>query len=452
MKFQKMAALFLALLMVLLLSACGSKGSEKTDPNTLYLFTYTLSDEAQEAAWSEVFADYEAETGIKVEATYQGTWSETPELLTAAKLAGTPIDIFINGVGLIQSPLGPGAMVKDLTTLVGDDIIGRYEEGVLDSCYMGDHLWCLPLADGGCWCIVYNKAIFNELGLEIPSTFEELAHCADVINTELGITPMMINGKESWSWPGIYMSTYGEATGGQSIENVEAFLSGEKTFNGEAEIQAFDWISDLFEAGIMKADSLDTDSTGLIAAFAQEKCAMLFTLDSYVTYCEAANPDLEVGVMPYPVMEGATDYYYGYGIGDGSLCIPSFIEDDRIAMAVDFIEFVTRPEEAEKILTCDGPTKFKIFKDIDTDPSEFVAEMNEVVTPHAVTYLDWIWPAEINDAFCQGIPALVSGTITSEQACGLVQDAYDTIVQEDNYIYQWWNNFTEEEAKLVYPG
>ena len=77
---------------------------------------------------------------------------------------------------------------------------------------------------------------------------------------------------------------------------------------------------------------------------------------------------------------------------------------------------------------------------------------DEVVTPHAVTYLDWIWPAEINDAFCQGIPALVSGTITSEQACGLVQDAYDTIVQEDNYIYQWWNNFTEEESKLVYPG
>ena len=92
------------------------------------------------------------------------------------------------------------------------------------------------------------------------------------------------------------------------------------------------------------------------------------------------------------------------------------------------------------------------MKEVDNSDDAFVQEMNEVVTPHAVTYLDWIWPAQINDAFCQAIPALASGTITSEEAVTMVQNAYDTIVRENDYIYAWWDNFTEEEAQMVYPA
>ncbi len=441
-----------SLLFLTLLTGCGQKNeTPEDDGNTLHFFSYVLTDE-QTAAYEEIFADFEEETGIHVEASYQGTWSEAPELLNSMKLSGTPVDIFIQGVGLIQSPLGPGAMIKDLTNIVDEEVLNRYEDGVLDSCYMGDHLWCLPMADGGAWTIMYNKTMFEELGLEVPTTFDELTEAAATINEELGITPMMINGKDTWAWPGLYMSTYAEATDGQSVENVEAFLNGDKTFDGEAEIQAFEWIADLFDAGIMKADSLDTDTTGLVASFVQERVAMIFTLDSTLSDIRNASPDFEYGVLPYPIMDGASDYYYGYGIGDGSLCIPAFIDDANLEKAALFIEFATRPENAEKVLNAGGATKFKIMKEVDNSDDAFVQEMNEVVTPHAVTYLDWIWPAQINDAFCQAIPALASGTITSEEAVTMVQNAYDTIVRENDYIYAWWDNFTEEEAQMVYPA
>lgn len=439
------------LLLLTVLSGCGSDVQEsQADENTLYFFSYVLNDE-QTSAWEEIFADFEEETGIKVKASYQGTWSETPELLNSMKLSNTPVDVLIQGVGLIQSPLGPGAMIKDLTTLVDQEVIDRYEEGVLDSCYMGDYLWCLPMADGGSWTIMYNKTMFDELGLEVPSTFAELENAADIINDKLGITPLMINGKDTWAWPGIFMSTYGEATDGESIANVESFLNGDKTFDGEAEIQAFDWIADLFEAGIMKTDSFDTDTTGLVASFVQEKVAMIFTLDSTLSDIRSANPDFEYGVLPYPVMDGASDYYYGYGIGDGSLCVPAFIDDSRLEMVEKFLEFATRPENATKVLNANGATKFKIMKDVENSDDSFVKEMNEVVTPHAITYLDWIWPAQINDAFCQAIPALAAGTIDSEQAVKMIQEAYETIVRENDYIYAWWDNFTTEEAQMVFP-
>ena len=449
---KKIITLLLSTLLFLgFLTGCSKKDAPvKDDENTLHFFSYVLPEE-QTAAWEEIFKDFETETGIKVEAKYQGTWSETPELLNSMKLSKTPVDILIQGVGLIQSPLGPGAMIKDLTTLVGDEVLNRYEDGVLDSCYMGDHLWCLPMSDGGAWTIIYNKTMFEELGLEVPTTFEELKVVADKINAEKNITPLMINGKDTWAWPGIYMSTYGEATKGQSIANVEKFLNGEKEFNGAAEIQAFDWIKDLFDAGIMKSDSLDTDTTGLVASFAQQKAAMIFTLDSTLTDIRNVNPEFEYGVLPYPAMSGADDYYYGYGIGDGSLCVPAFVNDAKLEKVASFLEFATRPENAEKVLNATGATKFKIMKDVDNSNDPFVQEMNEVVTPHAITYLDWIWPAQINDAFCQAIPALASGTITSQEAVEMVQNAYETIVRENDYIYAWWDNFSAEEAQMVYP-
>ena len=170
-----------SLLFLTLLTGCGQENeTPEDDGNTLHFFSYVLTDE-QTAAFEEIFADFEEETGIHVEASYQGTWSEAPELLNSMKLSGTPVDIFIQGVGLIQSPLGPGAMIKDLTNIVDEEVLNRYEDGVLDSCYMGDHLWCLPMTDGGAWTIMYNKTMFDEAGIPYPDetwTWDKLVEVA----------------------------------------------------------------------------------------------------------------------------------------------------------------------------------------------------------------------------------------------------------------------------------
>ncbi len=451
---KKVLLICLSLLMVLALAGCGGKNDGGNEPapadeNTLYYFNNTVTDNTK-AAWEEIFKDFEAETGVKVNATWQGTWDEGPQILNSMKLAHTPVDIIIQGVGLIQSPLGPGAMVKDLTPYISDEIIGRYEDGILNSCYMGGHLWCLPMADGGTWSIMYNKTMFEELGLEVPTTFDELKHVAEVITAEKGITPMMISGKDGWTWPGLFMSTYGEATDGNAVATIEEFLNGNKTFTTETEVKAFQWIADLFDAGIMKADSFDTDGTGMIASFVQGKVAMIFVLDSYDAYI--GDPGFEYSVMPYPIMPGANDFYFGYGVGDGSLCMSSTIEESHIENAVKFIEFCTRPENAIKVLQADKPdgTKVKIFKDIEPASAGFVTELNEVCIKHGITYLDWIYPGQVNDVFCQTIPAVCAGTMTAEQAAAEIQKSLDTLVKENDYIYAWWDNFNEEQAAQVF--
>ncbi|MEL7658866.1 MAG: hypothetical protein AAGU75_23490, partial [Bacillota bacterium] len=107
---------------------------------------------------------------------------------------------------------------------------------------------------------------------------------------------------------------------------------------------------------------------------------------------------------------------------------------------------------AGRILTANGPTKFKVFKDVDTGESEISKQLNEIIVPHTSVYLDWLWPAEVNDAFCQAIPAVIAGTITAEEAAAMVQESYDTVVIEKNYIYDWWNNFTDSQLEDITPS
>lgn len=457
MKRKKLVCLLLALTMAVSLAGCssgGQGGQSAADgaqaADTVYLLNSTLSTPELESAWAQVLADFEAETGLKVEARYQGKWDEYPQILTQAKLAGDPVDVGVTGVGLVQSPLGPGGMVMDMTELAAG-LTDRYEDGVLDSSIMGGKLWLLPLADGGCTCMIYNADLFEELGLEVPKTFDEIVETAKVIRDKKSITPMMIHGKDSWAWPMMYFDTYAQATGNQSVENVEAFLTGEKKFDGEAEIEGFTWIKMLFDAGVMTTDSFDTDSDGMIAAFAQEKVAMLFMLDSYTTYIQSANPDINIGVMEYPLMTDGVKSEHAFAVGDGGLFIPSFIDDSRLDNAMRLIEFLTRPENAAKILNANGGTKFKILKGVDAVSSPINDALNELIMPNTRIYLDWLWPAEVNDAFCQAIPAVISGTLSAEDAAAMVQQAYDTVVKESDYRYDWWNSFSEDQLADITP-
>ncbi len=456
---KRWISILLATVMIFSLAGCQTKnpGSDEpvkttgeADPNTVYLLNSVLSTPEQEQAWAEVLAAFEKESGLKVEARYQGTWDEYPQILTQAKIAQEPVDVGVTGVGLVQSPLGPGGMIMDMTDLAAD-LTDRYEDGVLDSSVMGDRLWVLPLADGGCTCMLYNKDLFEELNLEVPKTFDEIVEIAKVIKEKKGITPMMIHGKDAWAWPMMYFDTYAQATGNKSVENVEEFLTGKKKFDGQPERDGFEYIKMLFDEGVMETDSFDTNSDGMVAAFAQEKVAMLFTLDAYIAYIHNANPELNIGVMEYPLMKKGVRSEHAFAVGDGALFIPAFIEDSRLDNAMRLIEFLTRPENADKLLNCAGPTKFRIMKDVEPGHSEINDALNELIMPNTRIYLDWLWPAEVNDAFCQAIPAVISGTLTSQEATELVQGAYDTVVKEQDYRYDWWNTFTEEQLEDITP-
>ena len=101
-----------------------------------------------------------------------------------------------------------------------------------------------------------------------------------------------------------------------------------------------------------------------------------------------------------------------------------------------FMELLTRPEYAGPIIDAASPI-IPTIEGVPAGDDPFIQKINSVHRANTIPVLDWIWPAEINDAFCQAIPAVMGGYTTPEEAANRIQKTFDTIVKEKEYKYEY---------------
>jgi hypothetical protein len=88
---------------------------------------------------------------------------------------------------------------------------------------------------------------------------------------------------------------------------------------------------------------------------------------------------------------------------------------------------------------------------VDPIDDPIARELTDEFLPHTISFLDWIWPVEVNDAVVQAIPAVMVGEMTPEEAVMSIQDAYDTLVAEMDFSFDWWNSWTDDDWAKVSP-
>ena len=91
--------------------------------------------------------------------------------------------------------------------------------------------------------IYYNMDIFNELGLAVPTTWEELLAAAQTIQ-DAGYAPFANGSGDAWTMAEIvFMNLAPTFIGG--YEGRMAYLNGERCFNDENAVAAFQAIADI---------------------------------------------------------------------------------------------------------------------------------------------------------------------------------------------------------------
>ena len=456
---KKLLTWILIFAMVLSLAACGgSKGAQDAeksnnsvsgnDPNKLVVLGNARMYDGEDEAWNEMIAAFKEETGITVELRFSGKWNEVPTNLSAAIQAKEQVDFVTVGAGLIRSTCAPAGVLLDITTLVSDEVRQRYTDGMLDAYTIGDKLWGIPFGNSSAGFIYYNVDMFEELGLTPPTTYDEFVQAGKKLE-EAGKIPLIFRGKDASYWPNWFFSTYAQTTGNDSIAQTEQWLMGEKSIAGDqAAIDALNAIKAFYDDGILTSESMDTDGDGMKATFMQGLSGMMHTHNFQLTPDAV---DFELGILEFPLITDDPNVINQPAGGAGTgLAVCSQINPDNIENAKKFIEFFTRPEWANRISGCYKPT-VKVLEGVEILDAEIVTQLNEDLVPNTIMYLDWIWPSEILSAFQSVVPAVVTGAITAEEGTQQLQDAYDTLVREQEYQYDWWNQWTEEDWAKVTP-
>ena len=183
--------------------------------------------------------------------------------------------------------------------------------------------------------VFYNEAIFAELGLEEPETWDEFIALNQTI-ADAGYIPIALTGKDTWMLP-IFHSIVGAGTyGGQAF--VEGILDGSRTFEDPAFVESLQAVKDL--QPFLPPDVTAVSYTDSQALFINELAAMFPGGSWEGAYFASQNPDLDIGVFSVP--SKGTDARLASWFVDGAWAATTSAEDEEATL--DFIDWLGSPE------------------------------------------------------------------------------------------------------------
>jgi raffinose/stachyose/melibiose transport system substrate-binding protein len=203
-----------------------------------------------------------------------------------------------------------------------------------------------------CSGIWYNKDLFEKAGIsEIPSTWDELVKDCETLKNA-GITPFVTTAKETDRTDRQLQVFLASAMG----SNYDAFEkdAGDAKVDPTAEYAAD--LKKMAERMVTmisysQADPMGTDQDSATANFANGEGAMMIGGSWLLASITAANPDINISMMPIPgdTAEDTNTCAYPGGM---SLCVAA--KTDVQDEAVSFVKWMTSTEVATKYAEAEG--------------------------------------------------------------------------------------------------
>ena len=122
--------------------------------------------------------------------------------------------------------------------------------------------------------LYYNKAIFKENGVKVPSNYEELLAATKAFRKK-GIAPCAINGRDQWTLNILYQDLVVKESGDQNLLN-DALAQKVKFAENKSLLAAAKDFKDLVDLGFFQDSFIAADYGSARNLFAQERAVMFY--------------------------------------------------------------------------------------------------------------------------------------------------------------------------------
>ncbi|WP_237179103.1 extracellular solute-binding protein [Paenibacillus sp. MMS18-CY102] len=350
------------------LSACGSSDKEETKtpdkstetPTTTDTPTETKKDVTLKLRHTQIketskvrlkiFQDVVAKTeqenpGLKIEMEGIDEVVNRDQKLKAEMAAGNPPDVFeVFGGADLNLYVKAGRML-DLTPII-EELGIKDKFASLDEFTVDGKVYGLPFG-GYSEAIFYNKKMFADLGIAVPTTWDELIAAADKVKGA-GFTPFALAAKDAWVNGMLWNSVMERHVGMDGLNKV---VTGETKWTDPDFIKGFEAYATLVNNDYFTKGALGLPYADQGAKFLKGEAAMLFTGSwdaNRFTSDEAGDLKGNIGYFAFPSVAGGkgnqTSINASYSNGFG---FSANLSEDQVAMAKAFIKnFFT--EEVQK--------------------------------------------------------------------------------------------------------
>jgi raffinose/stachyose/melibiose transport system substrate-binding protein len=419
---RRVVATAAALVGALLLASCGGSDEGSGEAKTLRLWHYEAPNSAMGVAWTEAINEFEAtHPGVTVEfeeKSFEQIQKTAPMVLNSSD---APDLMEYNKGNATAGHLSKQGLLTDLTaeaTRRGWD--KKIGEGVrTTSMYdargvMGSGKWYGVPNYAEYTMVFYNRELFEEHGVEEPTTLDELTAAMDTF-VDAGVTPLANAGAEYLAQQYVYQL----ALSGADRAWVDAYqlYKGKTDFHDEAWVHAAETFADWVDKGYVSKDSTGAKAEQAGLDFIQGRTPILFSGSWwYGRFQEEAKFDWGTFLWP------GSDLTLGSG---GNLWVVPEKAPNK-ELAYDFIE-ITLSEKIQNLLGNNGGVPVAADPAAITDPQskKLIEDFNTLSERDGLAFYP-DWPAAgFYDVLVSETQKLITGSAKPHAYLGALQEAYD---------------------------
>jgi raffinose/stachyose/melibiose transport system substrate-binding protein len=391
------------------------------DSTTLKIWHYESPDGAMGAAWQaamDTFEELHPEVTIEFESRgFEEIRQTAPMILNSDEV---PDVMEYNKGNATAGFLSQNGLLTDLTDVAveygwdqilspGLQTTSRYENGI-----MGSGQWYGVTNYGEYVMVYYNKDMFAEHGIEIPTTFEEWEAAMQTF-VDAGITPLSVGATEYPAQHIFYQLVLSQAD--RDWVNAFELYQGEVDFHDAAFTYAAEKIVEWVERGFISEDATGIPAEDMGVAFTNGEHPMMVSGSWWYGRFMNEIESFEWGTFLWP----GNDLHAGSG---GNLwVVPANAKNKELAY--EFIDITMTPEIQSLLGNAGGiPVNADLEQIEDPMVRELISNFNAIIEADGFAfYPDWPAPGYY-DILVSGVQELIAGTMSPDEALDFLADPY----------------------------
>jgi raffinose/stachyose/melibiose transport system substrate-binding protein len=323
---------------ILALAACsaGSLGSSDKGGGGTTLKVLVDNSEGSlkpTQAVAEAFHAKNPDITVQVETRPQG--AEGDNVVKTRLSTGEMTDLFFYNSGSLFQALNPQ---KNLVALTGEPWANQLEDIFKPTVSVGNELYGAPITGSTGGGILYNKKVYEKLGLQVPKTWAEfMANNAKI--KAAGIDPVIQTYQDTWTSQLFVLADYHNVAAADPGW-AQKYTNGQVKYAQEPAVKGFQRLEEVHKAGFQNKDYRSMKFEKGVTELASGKGAHYPILSGVVGNLAASDPEHinDIGFFGQPgddaAKNGATIWM------PAGLYIPKSTEGAQLGAAKKFLAFV----------------------------------------------------------------------------------------------------------------
>ena len=427
--FKTMSVLLLALGIVSIASAAGSKEAAKETaaaPEKVVVNAMAYGDNSNQEGvnWVRIVESFEKENP-NIEIKYEMLYDEAYHQKVVARLASgdVPDVAYMGADARWGAPWKEAGQQYDMKSLIDPEM---YNLDLIPPMGPNGEIYEVPLGTSNITTVLFtNEALIKSLGFDIPKTYEDLVAMVPAAK-KAGLDVVSIDGADGWAWGSCYMSAIIARLSGDA-HWVSKAVAGQNKFTDQVFVDSLAMISRMVEDGVISKKSVLVDYGTNASNYSNKKA--LFMVQGQWAAGGIENPEVAENtlLLAWPKLPGektemsgsvAAAIQVGYGITKQGASDPA-VRD----AAMKFINyFYSEPETIQRLR--DGAIIAPILKNYTLPEDLPIISKRKVElakTAKNTDVIDAFLSGAANDALNAGMQKIASGQATPEEVAAEVE-------------------------------